>query len=123
MADPRFFTVAGPLTAAELARRTGATLTGDGGIVLKDVAPLDSAGPDQVSFLDNRKYLDSLRRTRAGACFVHPDLAKEAPETTALLVTADTYRAYALAAHACFPPGHPEPAIDPNAAIDKSARL
>lgn len=123
MADPRFFTVAGPFTAAELARRTGATLTGDGAVALQDVAPLDTAGADQLSFLDNRKYLDSLRKTRAGACFVHPDLAKEAPKTTVLLVTPEPYRAYALAAQAFYPERHPEPAIDPSAAIDKSARL
>ncbi|MGA2089590.1 MAG: LpxD N-terminal domain-containing protein, partial [Stellaceae bacterium] len=123
MADPRFFTVAGPFTAAELARRTGALLTGDGGIVLKDVAPLDAAGPDHLSFLDNRKYLDALRKTRAGACFVHPDLAKEAPKNTALLVTPEPYRAYALAAQAFYPEALPEPGIDPKASIDKSAKL
>lgn len=123
MADPRFFTVAGPFTAAELARRTGATLAGDGAIVLKDVAPLDAAGPDHLSFLDNRKYLDALRKTRAGACFVHPDLAKEAPKTVALLVTPAPYRAYALAAQAFYPEARPEPGIDPKASIDKSAKL
>jgi len=123
MADPRFFTVAGPFTAAELARRTGATLTGGGEIVLKDVAPLDAAGPDHLSFLDNRKYLDALRKTSAGACFVHPDLAKEAPKAVALLVTPAPYRAYALAAQAFYPEARPEPGIDPRASIDKSAKL
>lgn len=123
MADPRFFSVAGPFTAAELARRTGATLTGDGEIALKDVAPLDIAGPDQLSFLDNRKYLEALRRTRAGACFIHPDLAKEAPKGTSLLITPGPYRAYALAAQAFYPEPHPEPGIDPTAVIEKSAKL
>jgi UDP-3-O-[3-hydroxymyristoyl] glucosamine N-acyltransferase len=123
MADPRFFAVAGPFTAAELAQRTGATLTGDGQRVLKDVAPHDTAGPDHRCFLDNRKYLDALRQTRAGACLIHPDLAKEAPKDAVLLVTPEPYRAYALAAQAFYAEAHPEPGIDKSASIDKSAQL
>ena len=44
--------------------------------ILSDVAPLDSAGPEHLTFLDNRKYLDALAPHRAPArAFVHPDLA------------------------------------------------
>ena len=78
MADPRFFTVAGPFTVAELARRTGTQIAGaaEQDRVLRDVAPLETAEPDQLSFLDNPKYLDALRQTRAGAAFIHPDRAE-----------------------------------------------
>lgn len=125
MADPRFFVVAGPFTVGEVARRTGATIVGAGKekLVLRDVAPLDIAAADQLSFLDNRKYLKTFRQTHAGACFVHPDLACEAPKGTALLVTPAPYRAYALAAQAFYPEPPPVPGIAPSAVIDATVDL
>ncbi|MBU6507145.1 MAG: UDP-3-O-(3-hydroxymyristoyl)glucosamine N-acyltransferase [Alphaproteobacteria bacterium] len=125
MADKRFFTVAGPFTAEEIAGRTGATLAGSGNgkLALRDVAPLDAARPDQLSFLDNRKYIDLFRKTGAGACFVHPDLASEAPKGVALLVTPEPYRAYALAAQAFYPEPPPVPGIAPSAVVDATVEL
>jgi len=125
MPDPRFFSVAGPFTVAEIARRTGASIGGaaQAELVLRDVAPLDTAGPDEVSWLDNRKYLDAFRRTRAGAVFVEPTLAPQAPATATVLVTAQPYRGYALAAQAFHPEPPPVPGVAPSAVIDPSARL
>ncbi|HUZ74832.1 MAG TPA: UDP-3-O-(3-hydroxymyristoyl)glucosamine N-acyltransferase [Stellaceae bacterium] len=125
MADPRFFTVAGPFTIAEIARRTGAAIAGAVAAdrVLTDVAPLGSAGPDELSFLGNPKYLDALRRTRAGAAFVHPDRAAAAPPGLTLLLTPAPYRAYAIAAQAFYPDPLPVPGIAPSAVVDPSARL
>src|SRR5438445_12384489 len=106
MADPRFFAVAGRFTLSELAERTGARIAGavDEGLVLRDVAPLDSAGPDCVTFLDNRKYVEAFTRSKAGAAFVHPKMADLAPPGMALLLSPQPYKAYALAAQAFYPP-------------------
>ena len=125
MADKRFFTVAGPFTTDEIARRTGATLVGSGNdkLVLRDVAPLDTAGAGQLSFLDNRKYLDLFRKTGAAACFVHPDLSREAPKGVVVLVTPEPYRAYALAAQAFYPDPPPVPGIAPSAVVDATVEL
>ena len=125
MADPRFFTVAGPFTAAEIARRTGAELggAGDGERQLRDVAALDAAGPEELSFLDNRKYLPAFRQTRAGAAFVRPALAGEAPRGMTLLLTEQPYHGFARAAQAFYPEAPPEPGIAPSAVIDPTARL
>ncbi len=125
MADPRFFTVAGPFTVSELAARTGARIAGAGedGRLLRDVAPLDGAGPEHLSFLDNIKYTAALRTTRAGAAFVHPDRTGDAPASLTLLVTPAPYRAYAVAAQAFYPEPAPLPGIAPGAVIDPSARL
>src|SRR6266851_2274235 len=109
MADPRFFRVAGPFTVAEIARRSGAAVAGAGEAqrILRDVAPLDAAGPDDLPFLDNRKYVTAFRETRAGAAFVQSALAAEAPPGMTLLVTEQPYRAYALAAQAFYPESAP----------------
>jgi UDP-3-O-[3-hydroxymyristoyl] glucosamine N-acyltransferase len=125
MADPRFFAVAGPFTVAEIAVRIGATVAGATAPerVLRDVAPLQNAGCDELAFIDNRKYLDAFRRSRAGAVLVHPSLTAEAPAELCLLVAERPYRAYAVAARAFYPEPPPEPWISPDARIDASARI
>ena len=92
MADPRFFARAGPFTLAELARVSGAELLAPdiAEQLLDDVAPLETAGPDEVSFLDNRKYLDAFRQSRAGAAFVDEWAIDRAPPGMALLLSPRT---------------------------------
>ncbi len=125
MADPRFFSVAGPFTLAHLADISGAELAlgADGQAVFHDVAPLDTAGAGQISFLDNRKYLSVFKTCQAGAVLVHPDLAHHAPQGVALLLSKDPYRAYAKVAQAFYPRPVPQPWIAPTAQIDPSARI
>jgi UDP-3-O-[3-hydroxymyristoyl] glucosamine N-acyltransferase len=125
MADRRFFTLAGPLTIAEIAQRVGAEIAGAGEAqrLLRDVAPLETATPDDLSFLDNRRYVDALARTRAGAVIVSPKLAAGAPPGTTVLLSEQPYRAYALAAQAFYPESPPEAGIAPSAVIDKTAVL
>jgi len=125
MADSRFFTVAGPFTLEALAGISGATRHGEGdpSTLFVDVAPLDSAGPEHVSFLDNRKYLDAFRASRAGLCVVAPAMADKAPEGMALLLADDPYRAYARIAQAFYPVVPPVPWQAPTAWVDPSASV
>src|SRR5438874_544614 len=105
MTDLRFFDRAGPYSLDELARLSGARLMdgADGRQHVTDVAPLETAGPDDVTFLDNRKYLDEFTRSRAGAAFVDEWAAERAPPGMALLVAANPYKAFAQAAQAFYP--------------------
>ena len=125
MPDPRFFTVAGPFTLEHLAAVTSAELASDvaPSLLIRDVAPLDHAGPTEISFLDNRKYVDAFSTSKAGACFVHPDLAHRAPSGMALLLTRTPYKAYALAAQALYPPPAPRPGTATTAVVDPTARI
>ncbi|MFV3073330.1 UDP-3-O-(3-hydroxymyristoyl)glucosamine N-acyltransferase [Niveispirillum fermenti] len=125
MADPRFFDRAGPFTLAELASRSGAEVASgaDPDLLLSDVAPLDQAGPGQLGFLDNRKYVEAFRASKAGACVVHPSLADRAPAGMALLLSPKPYRAYALCAQAFYPLPVASGAVSPAAHIDPTARL
>ena len=90
MADPRFYSVAGPFTLETLAEMSGARIGGevDPGTTFTDVASLDVAGPTDIAFLDNRRYADDFAKSAAGACLVHPDLAAKAPSSMALLLFA-----------------------------------
>lgn len=119
MADPRFFERAGPFTLTALAALSGATLLDEaaGDRLMADVAPLETAGPNEVTFLDNRKYLGEFEQSRAGAAFVAKGLVARAPAGMAVLVSGQPYKSYALAAQAFYP----EPAVKPGVAA--SARI
>src|ERR1700674_3610699 len=105
MADPRFFNRAGPFTLDALSVLSGATLP----------------GPEDVSFLENRKYIEAFLGSRAGAAFVDEKSAERAPPGMALLVSKEPYRAYALAAQAFYPPTQIFARRAPSAIIDPAA--
>ena len=63
------------LTAAEVARRVGGTLRGDGAVAVRAVAPLGRAGAEEISFLSSAAYLADFRTTRAGVVLVAPEFA------------------------------------------------
>ncbi len=125
MADPRFHHVAGPFTAEAIAAACGAVLAagGDGRKILNDVAPLDQARPEQLSFIDNPKYLSSFYATKAGAVIMHQDMVAKAPTGTVCLVTSQPYKSYALAAQQFYPAAKPIPGISDRASIDPTAKL
>ncbi|MCZ6845664.1 MAG: UDP-3-O-(3-hydroxymyristoyl)glucosamine N-acyltransferase [Alphaproteobacteria bacterium] len=126
MADPRFFNNHGPFKLKELARIADAELAPDSDPerLFHDVAPLDAAGPDSLSFLDNPKYIDSFRKSNAGACVVTAKLAGDAPSTMALLLSDQPYRSYAHIARAFYPGGGAEtPSHHPSAVIDPTATI
>lgn len=123
MADPRFYTVAGPFTLEVLTEISTAKPAAeyDGSRLFNDVAPLESAGPGEVSFLDNKKYVAAFQASKAGLCVVAPDMVDKAPAGMALLVSPDPYRAYARIAQAFYPTAAPEAWIAPTAWVDASA--
>ena len=68
--DPRFFRRSGPHSLAAVADAAQADAP-PRRLMLTGVAPLQTAEPGEVSFLDNRKYVIALAETRAGAVIVH----------------------------------------------------
>ena len=125
MADPRFFSVAGPFSLKGLAAISGSRI-GDGGnpeAQFLDVQPLQIAGPEHLSFLDNKLYLNDFSKSRAGACLVHADHAANAPKEMALLISEDPYRAYAKAAAAFYQRKNTEAHIAPSAIIHETAKI
>ena len=124
MPDPRFFTVAGPFTLAELAERGQARLArGDPHRTLSGLAPLESATADDAGFLEDRQHLERLRRTRAGACVLREDVAAQAPADAALLLTPEPYRAFARLSRMFFPEPATEPGVHPTAQVAETARV
>ena len=130
LGDPRFFRRAGPFTLAQLAQAAGiAVPDGAADLTLSGVAPLQSAGPSDIACLHNRKYLDALALTNAGAVIVAAAQAARVPAGTAVLVAEDPHVAWARVATLFHPgpvasPGvHPSAVIDPSVAIDASVQI
>ena len=73
MGDPRFFARSSPHALRDIASIAIATAPAIDKL-FSGVAPLQSAGPDHVSFLDNRRYATALETTMAGAVIVHPEM-------------------------------------------------
>ena len=126
--DPRFFQRAGPFTLAAVADAAQAEAP-PRRLMLTGVAPLQTAGPDHVSFLDNRKYAAALAATQAGAVIVHPDMASRVPDGAAAIVTPEPYVAWARVATLFHPLPpvragiHPGAVVDAGATIDPSAEI
>ena len=125
MPDSRFHKKTAPKTLGELAEISGADIGSgsDSGRLIHDVAPLDSAGPEHISFLDNAKYRDDFKVTKAGACIVGPDMVEFAPAGLSLLVSKATYKAYALVAQAFYPEPYPAASVSAHARIGKDVVL
>ncbi|MGD1935073.1 MAG: UDP-3-O-(3-hydroxymyristoyl)glucosamine N-acyltransferase [Candidatus Phaeomarinobacter sp.] len=125
MADPRFFTKAGPFSLEHIAQKIGAKVEhSDGSREISDVAPLDSATAADISFFDNPRYKDALEATKAGAVIIASASVDLAPEGVTLLVTDAPYPAYASTALLFYPhASHGTAEVSPAAHVDPSARL
>ena len=102
---PDFVTPNCELTTGEIAVLTRAKLR-DGDPAdrrIKNIAPLDTAGPSDISFLDNSKYLSDAAATRAGACLVGPRFVGSVPPGIVVLETAHPYPAFVAVTRKLFP--------------------
>lgn len=125
MTDARFFTSKGPIALSDIVKASGAVLAEEarGGTSFGDVAPLEVADANDVSFFDNPKYLEQFKTSKAGACFVRARYADHAPKGMALLVTEDPYRAYAKTAQLFYPQASHTPGIHASAIVAVSAKV
>jgi UDP-3-O-[3-hydroxymyristoyl] glucosamine N-acyltransferase len=95
------------------------------------LAPLESAGPSDLSFLSNPKYQQQLAASRAACVIVAPGMREAAVARGACIVADDPYLYFARVTqlwkkHLGGQPGpqiHPSAVIDPAAVIDPTARI
>jgi UDP-3-O-[3-hydroxymyristoyl] glucosamine N-acyltransferase len=131
MAEPHFFPQAQALTLRQVAELAGALLPDgvDGMRPLRGVAPIESAGPDDLAYMDNPAYSALLEQTRAGACLISGRFASKVPAGTVALVTLQPYRVFAQVLAMLFPsamrPGSSfaSTGISPGSFVHPMARL
>lgn len=122
MGDARFFARSGPHALADIATAAVGTAPAIKRMFV-GVAPLQSAGQDEVSFLDNRRYARALEHTTAGAVIVHPQMQARVPNGSIAIVTASTYEGWARVAALFHPMPPPHPGIHPTALVNSDARV
>jgi UDP-3-O-[3-hydroxymyristoyl] glucosamine N-acyltransferase len=105
MSEPVFLRHSRGLTLDEVAALTGAAPPSASPQARRiiDVAPLDRAGPTDISFFDNRNYAAAATATHAGACLTTAALAKFLPARAVALVVREPYRAFVDVARTLFP--------------------
>jgi UDP-3-O-[3-hydroxymyristoyl] glucosamine N-acyltransferase len=98
------------LSAREIAALTQGELVGSPDVTVAGVAPLDRAGPDDLSFLAARRYLQYFQRSSAAIVLCKPDLVADAAAGPACRVLV---RDPHVALLAVIPVLYPEPAWEP----------
>jgi UDP-3-O-[3-hydroxymyristoyl] glucosamine N-acyltransferase len=126
-----FFDRSSGLTVAQIVALTGAEVRDSSRLdyLIKDVAPLELAGPSDLTFIESNKYAGDLAASHAGACLMPERFEGRAPENLIVLRTPEPYRAF-VAVHSALYPGALRPAslfegndISSDATIHPTARL
>lgn len=105
MPDPVFFPSATSLTLGEVATLSGAKLPegADPDTPVTGVAPLETAGPGDLAYMDNARYTAAAAATHATVCLVSARYAAKLPPATIALVAQEPYRAFARVLARLFP--------------------
>ncbi len=104
MTEPQFFRLRTPLVVADIVALTGAEVAGTADLkrTVNGVKPLDLAGPADITFFDNPKFLESYLGTCAGVCFTRREYAGKAPPGVVILISSEPFRAYVTVVRALF---------------------
>ena len=120
------------LRLGQIVDALGGALHGSPDVCIDRLAPLETAGPQSLSFLSNPRYAAQLAATQAACVIVGPEQAPNAQaHLKAWIVTPQPYLYFAHLTQwwrAQMPPSdqpriHPSAVIHPSARIDDSARI
>jgi len=120
MIDPRFYDISPGVAIGALAQ--GLAVEGDAGRIVRSVAASDSAGPDDLCFLDGKK---AILGADAGVCIVAPEAKQAGAQARAIVLHARPRAAFArLATRLVAPRAHAgDAAIHPEAQLEAGVLL
>jgi UDP-3-O-[3-hydroxymyristoyl] glucosamine N-acyltransferase len=78
-----------PMTAREVAELVGGAVEGDGSVRLSGIAPIDAAGPGDLTFASDARHAASLSKSRAAAAIV----GSESPAAPMTLIRVENVQA------------------------------
>lgn len=103
MSNPVFISARAPLALSEICALAGvAAPPGAEERLVHGIAPLDRAGPGDLSFLDAPRFVPQFRASRAGACLTSPRFAALAPGSMAVVQVDKPYPAFVAVARRMF---------------------
>jgi UDP-3-O-[3-hydroxymyristoyl] glucosamine N-acyltransferase len=107
-------------TLADLATRLNADLHGDPTLEITAIAAIDTAGPGDLAFVSNPRYIGHASTTQASAVLVEPTF----PEiSAATLRLKNPYLAFARAIELFYTPPAYAPGVHPTAVISPTAKI
>jgi UDP-3-O-[3-hydroxymyristoyl] glucosamine N-acyltransferase len=107
------------LRVAELADRLTSAWEGDGDLEICGVAPLESAGLREISFVGNRKAASAAANSSAGCLLVTGDF----PQGRTVIRVSDPRASFARVIGILYPPPRTTPGIHPTAVIASDAEI
>jgi UDP-3-O-[3-hydroxymyristoyl] glucosamine N-acyltransferase len=118
-----------PLSLTVIVDALGGRLLGNAELLIRSLAPLQTAAPDQISFLSHARYQSQLAQSAAGCVIVSPAFEPQVLSRTAAIVTDDPYLYFARLTqlwkrHHTDTQGsriHPSAVIDPQAVVADDA--
>lgn len=110
-----------PIKLGELAAQFDCELVGDPDRIIDNVAGLQNAGPNSLSFLSNPKFRGQLAGTQAAAIVLRAEDVDDSP--TASLVSDNPYADYARMAAVIHPPPRYAPGVDASAVVSATAEI
>nr|WP_245215752.1 UDP-3-O-(3-hydroxymyristoyl)glucosamine N-acyltransferase [Pararoseomonas baculiformis] len=96
---------------------------GAGDRLFRGVATLQAAGPEEISFLDARRWLPGLKESRAGAVVIAPENLHAVPDGMIPLVSPMPVLAFARIAALLHPPPAPDGTRHPTAVVGEGALI
>jgi UDP-3-O-[3-hydroxymyristoyl] glucosamine N-acyltransferase len=105
---------------SQIALKIGCRMVGDEDVDILRVAGIDDAGPGDLTFVSNRKYVSHIKSTKASAIILGEDIP---PAGIPTLRTEDPYLAFARALELFYVPLPPEVGIHPTAVVAEEAEI
>ena len=120
-----------PLSLRSIVDALGGRLLGNPDLLIRSLAPLQSAAADQISFLSHARYQSQLAQSQAGCVIVHPAFEAQVQSRSAAILTDDPYLYFARLtqwwkrqhADASGPRIHPSAVIHPQATVAEDASI
>ena len=131
MADPRFYDNRGPFSLKQVCDAAGAAVPAGASpeLLVRDVADLDAAGPQHLSFFTGGKgTAERYQNTKAGFCFVTRSEARATPRGCVAIACQSVPHAFASVASLLYPQSgldawSQSDAIHPSAKLGKGISL
>ncbi len=105
----------------EIAGLLDAAFEGDGDLAISAAASIESAGPNEISFIGNRKTFSQAGQSRAGCLIVPPGFPNPLGRT--VIRAAQPRSAFAAVVARLHPKTPPPPGIHPTAVVSPTAEI
>jgi UDP-3-O-[3-hydroxymyristoyl] glucosamine N-acyltransferase len=111
------------LTAADVAAAVGGRLSGDPEVRVMRIAPLDRAGPGDLSFYASERYAPSFAASRAAIVLVAPAFEHSESEATTRVIVDNPHDALLALIPRFYRPRPRRPGVHPTAHLGRDVRL